>query len=85
MGRKQAVSSEPTAPTSVAEGNVDGPRPLSTKNNKTWKFKDRNDNFARVSYPEKLRRRKDTYATKLKYVYRGDIPVSNIVYVAPVE
>jgi hypothetical protein len=68
----------------AAEADVVGPRPLTTKNNKVWKFKDKLDKTVRIVYLEKQNRRKGTYKTKLKYSYRGDIPQTNIVYVMPV-
>jgi hypothetical protein len=67
------------------DADVIGPRPLVTKNNRVWKFKDKIDKTVRIVYSEKQNRRKGTYKTKLKYRYRGDIPETNIVFIAPVS
>ncbi len=69
------------------DSNVDGPRKLTAKNKKetVWVFKDKADKAAKIIYSEKYNKRKDIYKTKLKYVLQGQIPESNMVYIAPLE
>ena len=62
---------------------VDGLHPLETKNEKVWKYKDTEDKIATVKYSEKKNKKKGTYKTKLTYKFSGTIPVSNMVYIAP--
>ncbi len=71
---------------SAAMKNIDGPRALTTKNNKVWKFKNPSDKSAVIKYKEKFKAKKNKYVTKLKYILRGQqIPVSNTVYIAPLS
>ena len=67
--------------------NVDGPRQLTAKNKQetVWIFKDKTDKTAKIIYSEKYNKKKDSYKTKLKYILQGGIPVSNMVYVTPLE
>ena len=69
------------------DSNVDGPRQLTSKNKKetVWVFKDKTDKTAKIIYSEKYKKKKDIYKTKLKYVLQGQIPESNMVYIAPLE
>ncbi len=69
------------------DSNVDGPRQLTAKNKKetVWIFKDKTDKTAKIIYSEKHNAKKDIYKTKLKYVLQGQIPESNMVYIAPLE
>jgi predicted outer membrane repeat protein len=66
--------------------NVDGPRLLTAKNKKetVWIYSDKTDKTAKIIYSEKYLKKKHYYKTKLKYKLEGNIPVSNLVYVAPV-
>ena len=65
--------------------NFDGPRQLDTKNGKVWKFKDKNDKTAKIIYKAKFSKKKNAFKTKLKYMYKGQMPVSNEPYAAPLE
>jgi hypothetical protein len=65
--------------------NFDGPRQLDTKNGKVWKFKDKSDKTAKIIYKAKFRKKKGDFKTKLKYIYRGQMPMSNEPYAAPLE
>jgi hypothetical protein len=67
------------------DSNVDGPRPLTAKNKKetVWIYSDKTDKTAKIVYGERYNKKKHKYKIKLKYVLEGQIPVSNLVYVAP--
>jgi len=71
----------------AAESNVDGPRPLTAKNKKgtVWIFHDKTNKAAKIIYSEKYNKKKHFNKTKLKYILQGQIPESNLVYIAPLE